>query len=319
MVEQGSGGMNKAFQQSGSAMSGSSGGTNTSSSVGGGFDMGSLLALLGLGGGGGLLTGLGLSNLSDIGASANTQAQALAQELLGMSTFQPFTVTSATGGTFGVGTGPDGTGVTMTLSPEEQAFQQAMFGRAGDFFSQAAQGTAEREADIYQRMRDVMSPQEEQQRQAMEERLAAQGRLGVQTAQFGGTPEQLALAKAQEQAKNEAMFGAMQQARAEQAQQAALGSQFLGQSYMPQSQLLNVQQAAQLYPQLQQQAQLYGAGQYGETMLSGIEAQLLAEQAKANLIGGLGSSILGGLFTPVAQQGGGVGSLLSDLLGDLFN
>jgi len=292
------------------------GGTPTGGTSTGG--MGDWLSILGLLGGGGLLTGLGLSDLSDIGSSANKQAQELAEKLMGMTKFQPFTLTSATGSTFGVGQGEDGTDVTMALSPEEKAFQQIMFGQASNFLSQAAQDTGQREADIYQRMRSVMSPQEEQQRQQMEERLAAQGRLGVQTAQFGGTPEQMALFKAQEQAKNEAMFGAMQQARAEQAQQAALGGQFLGQSYMPQSQLLNVQQASQLYPQLAQQAQLYGAGQFGETMLSGIEAQLLAEQAKANLLGGLGSSILGGLFTPVAQQGGGVGSLLSSLLGRLF-
>ena len=38
-----------------------------------------------------------------------------------------------------------------------------------------------------------MSPEEERQRLEMEQRMAAQGRLGVRTAQFGGTPEQLAL------------------------------------------------------------------------------------------------------------------------------
>ena len=175
---------------------------------------------------------------------------------------------------------------------------------------------------------------------------------------FCGTPEQLALAKAQESAQNQAALMAMQQAQAEQAQQAALGAQYaglgsglagqrqaletaqqmqalqaltggmglqqaqqqlglgaLGGAYVPQAQLLNAIQATQLFPQLQQQAQLFGTGQYGETMMTGIEAQLIAEQAAANLLGGLGSGILGGMFSPVKTDEGLVGSLFSTLFG----
>jgi len=50
------------------------------------------------------------------------------------------------------------------------------------------------------------------------------------------------------------------------------------------------------YQQMQQQGQLFGAGQYGETMMSGLEARLVAEQAKANLLGGIGSGLLSGVF-----------------------
>ena len=277
-----------------------------------------LLALLGIGTAGGLLTGAGMNQLTDVGEAANMAAQDIAAQIQEMTMFKPYTMTTATGGTFGAGLGPDGMGTSMTLSPAEKAFQQQMFGQAGDFFTSAAQDTGDRTADLYQQMRAIQTPEEQAQRQALEERLAAQGRLGVQTAQFGGTPEALSLNMAQERAKNEAMFGAMQQARQEQAQQAALGQQFLGQSYMPQSQMLNVIQGTSLFPQLQQQAQLFGAGQFGETMMSGIEAQLLAEQARANLLGGLGSSMLSGLFTPVATSEGGVGNILTDLLGGIF-
>jgi len=47
-------------------------------------------------------------------------------------------------------------------------------------------------------------------------------------------------------------------------------------------------------------------------MMSGIEAQLIAEQARANLLGGIGSGLLGGLFSPVASGGvigTGIGAL----------
>lgn len=225
--------------------------------------------------------------------------------------------------------------VGMTLSPQEQAMQQQLFGGAGQFFGQAQMPTATREQAIFERMRAAQRPEEERQRLALEERLAAQGRLGVSSAAYGGaTPEMLAMATAQEEARNRAMLTAMQQAQAEQAQQAGLGQQFLGASYLPQTQLLAATQPAQRMAELQQQAQLYGTGLFGETALSGIESRLLAEQARANLLGGIGSNILAGLFTPQVTKSGtvidpggfgdigsiieGVGSGLGGLFGNIF-
>jgi hypothetical protein len=197
--------------------------------------------------------------------------------------------------------------VGMTLSPQEQAMQQQLFGGAGDFFGQAQMPTAAREQAIFERMRAAQRPEEERQRLALEERLAAQGRLGTRSAAYGGaTPEQLAMATAQEEARTRSMLGAMQQAQAEQMQQAGLGQQFLGASYLPQAQLLAAAQPAQRMAELQQQAQLYGTGLFGETAMSGLESRLLAEQARANLLGGIGSNILAGMFTPQVTKSGTV-------------
>ena len=396
-------------------------------------------AILGAGSaiGGGLLTKEAYDRLESIGeqslAGFTTESGArvpgsmqLAAESLGLSQFRPFTVTTATGGQFGVTPQVDpasgvvtGIGTQMQLSPEEQALQQRLIGQAttglsvpggargaydavsagqalmgrgrtqleqtpfgllnqqltsqrasdlgGMFMGQVEAPLASREADIYDRIRATQMPEEQRQRLALEERLAGQGRLGVQTAMYGGTPEQFALAQAQEEAQNRASLAAIQQAQAEQMQQGQLGSQFAGLggqlaaqeaalrdvqqqralqsltagqgmfagglglqqaqqqlglgalsgAYLPQAQLLNVQQAAQLYPQLQQQAQLFGTGQYGETMMSGLEARLIAEQARANLLGSVGTGLLGGLTTPVQQQGGGVTTLLGQILNQL--
>lgn len=63
--------------------------------------------------------------------------------------------------------------------------------------------------DIYNQIRAMQTPEEERQRLSLENRLAAQGRLGVNTAAYGGTPEQLAMAKAQEEAKNAASLQAI--------------------------------------------------------------------------------------------------------------
>ena len=388
--------------------------------------------------GGGLATKGAYDRLQDIGEQAvlgttvggqripgTTQ---LAAEALGLSQFRPFTVTTATGGQFGVTPQVDpasgvvtGLGTQIQLSPEEQALQQQLMGQAttglsvpggargaydatsagqalmgrgreqlqqdpygilnqqllaqrsanlgGMFMGQAEAPLASREADIYNRIRATQMPEEQRQRLALEERLAGQGRLGVQTAMYGGTPEQFAMAQAQEEAQNRASLAAIQQAQAEQAQQGALGAQFAGLgsnlalaegamrdaqqqralqslsagqgmfagglglrqaqqqlglgalsgAYLPQAQMLNVQQASQLYPQMQQQAQLFGTGQYGETMMSGLEARLIAEQARANLLGGIGTGLLGGMLSPVGDKESGYSLPIQDIIEGIFN
>lgn len=302
-------------------------------------------------------------------------AVGLAQDALTMSQFRPFTVTSTIPGsefratrTVDPETGQiTGTGTEFDISPEEKLLQTSMLTRAktqlgadpyGQLKGRTAMASAfdlgedlmdlidtdmaQREQDIYGRIRATQTPEEERQRLALEERLASQGRLGVRTSMFGGTPEAMAMEKAQAEARNTAMLQAMAQAQAEQAQQAAqaqaftgLGSQLaqtdlaqkaaqqnlamasLGGAYVPQTQLMQLQQAMQPYQQQQQASQLFGVGQYGETMMSGLEARLIAEQARANLLGGLGSSMLSGLTSPVTTKGGGVTSLLGSLFSDV--
>lgn len=216
--------------------------------------------------------------------------------------------------------------VGMQLSPQEQALQQQLLGGAGEFFGQAAQPTMDREQAIFERIRAAQRPEEERQRLALEERLAAQGRLGTSSAAYGGaTPELLALSTAEREARDRSMLTAMQQAQAEQAQQAALGSQFLGAGYLPTQQLVAATQPGLIQQELAQQAQQFGTGLFGETALSGIEAQLLAEQARANLLGGIGSNVISGLINqqraasaaPSSSGGSSLGGLFSTVAGGL--
>ena len=249
---------------------------------------------------GGLLTGEAYGRLSDIGRQARTGAEELAATQLEQTQFRPFTVTTATGAGMGTQVTPEG-GIetTMGLSPQEVALQNQLLGGAGGFFGQAVQPTLDREQAIFERMRRTQRPEEERQRLATEERMAAQGRLGLSSAAYGGaTPELLAQETAIGEARNRAMSAAMQQAQAEQMQQAALGQQFLGAGYLPQQQLMAATQPAQQLAALQQQAQLQGAGLFGEATMSGLEAQLVAEQARANLLGQTGTGLLQGALTP---------------------
>ena len=293
----------------------------------------------------------------------------LAQELRGMLEFQPYTVTSSTGGRFGMTQDPV-TGsydYQVTLSPEEQAMQQTLFGGASQLAQQAAapydpmyeelakqayggvgglitqaqqaamdagaMDRAAREEQVYGQLRALQSPEEERQRLALEQRLAAQGRSGVRTAQFGGTPEQLARAKAQAEAQNQASLLAIQQSGAEQQlalERAAnlqnlasgmfgMGTQaratprelqradlanmsgMMAAGYVPQAQLLSAVQPGMTAAERQRQAMSEQAGAYGETYAAGLQALLQSGLGQGNLVGNLGtglvSSALGGLFT----------------------
>ena len=274
--------------------------------IGGEGNAANTAAALGLGTAGLALAEKGYSDVGDIGERAYgefTGPDGLAQELSGMLEFQPYTVTSATGGQFGMTQDPATGQMTYQLetSPEEQELQRQQMERAGMFFEQAAMPTADREQQVYERMRAAMTPEEERQRLALEQRLAAQGRLGTRTSMFGGTPEQLALAQAQEEAKNQAILNAMQFAGQEQQRQAQLGSGMLAAGYVPQAQLLSALQPGMTAAERARQAQAQQAQTYGQTYASGLEALLSSGLAQANLAGGFGSSIataaLGGLFS----------------------
>lgn len=310
--------------------------------------------------GGGLAVKSAYDRLGKIGESAQQGAQQIAQQGLEQTKFKPFTVTSSTGGMFGVDPGGN---VTMGLGGQEQAIQNALmsqaqqgisagfggdpaqraasqqaYGLGGQFMGMAGQDPMQRERDIYGNIRAMQTPEEERQRMALEERLFTQGRGGVSTNMYGGTPEQLAMAKAQAEAQNQASLMARQQAQAEQLQQANIGSTFAGLgsqlgardiatqaaqqqlalsnlagAYAPQNQLMALQQASQLYPQLQQKGQLYGAGLFGEGSMGGLEALLGSGLGQANLMGQVGTGLLSGYF----NQGGSNG--LTDLFGNIVD
>jgi hypothetical protein len=285
----------------------------------------------------------GVNDLGDIGNTAYDRSRDIAQQGLEQTQFKPFTVRSSTGGMFSADPGGN---VTMGLGSQEQAIQNALmvqaqqgiaggfggdpmqqaaaeqaYGLGGQFMGMAGQDPMQRERDIYGNIRAMQTPEEQRQRMALEERLFTQGRGGVSTNLYGGTPEQLAMAKAQAEAQNQASLMAMEQARAEQLQQANIGSAFAGLgsqlgardlaaqqlqqqiamgnlvgAYAPQNQLLALQEASQLYPQLQQRGQLYGSGMFGEASMGGLEAYLGAGLGQANLLGALGTGLLSGLF-----------------------
>jgi hypothetical protein len=187
-------------------------------------------------------------------------------------------------GTYAMLLGQQALGQTPYGLGSTQAAAQQAYGLGSDFMTQAGMPTGAREQAIYERMRAAQTPEEERQRMALEERLFAQGRGGVTTNQYGGTPEQLAMAKAQAEAQNTAMLGAMQQAQREQAQQGALGAQYagLGSSLTGQSQALTAAQQAQALQALQSgQGMNLAQQQAAMQALQGGQGMNLAQQQQA--------------------------------------
>ena len=259
---------------------------------------------LGLGGAGLAFAKQGYDRLGEVGEQAYEAYSGeggLADELRGLSEFQPYTVTSATGSQFGMGLGENGEmDYNLSLSGTEQDLQNEQMRRAESMFALAEQNPAAREQEVFQRMMDSINPQRERERYELEQRLQGQGRLGVQTSMFGGTPEGLAMAKAQEEAYSQNMLGAMDFAGAEQTRQAALGTGMLANAYIPQAQLLNAIQPGQTTAEQRRSQMATQTGAYGETYSTGLQALLssaLGQASQATSLGsGLATQALGGLF-----------------------
>ena len=297
-----------------------------------------------LGGTGGQLIGTGLSideynRITDIAQRSAQEQAALGRQAQQEMAFKPFTVSTGFGG---IATTPEG-GYATTLAPQQAAQQQQLqaltggllggmgavapdvsgiqqqaLGGVGGFLTGAMAPMAQREADVYERIRATQRPEEQRQQLALEERLAAQGRTGLRTAQFGGSPEQFALAQAQEEAKARASLGAMQQAQAEQLQQAGLAESMfglggraaglpqalqagqlgniqaaMGLQYLPEQQLLASLTPALSLADIARTGQQLGAQTMSKAGISGLEDILQAETVRSQNLRDLYSTLLG--------------------------
>lgn len=269
--------------------------------------------------GGGLLAKQAYEELGQAGQTAYQRSGPLAQQLLEQSQFRPFTVTTGLGALQAT---PEG-GYTSTLSPQQQALQEQLMGGAQGFYGQATTPMAQRQQQVYDALRAVQAPEEERARLALEQRLAAQGRLGLQTAQYGGSPESFALAKAQAEARNQASVAAIEQAMKEQAQQAELGKLYQTMGYAPLDAQLSAYGQGIQGANIAQAAQQAGTGLFGEAEMGGLSALLAGRIAQANLAGQLGTALLtgtsGGMFAQGQQgTGGGGGNSFTDMLSNFL-
>ena len=245
-----------------------------------------------------------------------------AEDIIGMAqpytTFKPFTVTTASGNTSTVGPG----GITMGLGSQQQQMVDSLNQQAAQQAGMIGQVTPEA---LMSQMQALRAPQQQRDQMALEERLAAQGRLGVQTAAYGGTPEQLAMQKAMQEQYSADSLASLQGARALQQQDINNVAGMLNLSNMPEQQML-----AAMNPALQSQQIGAGLNQTQANLIGQIGQQYISEiprsaMAQAGLSQAQAQMLMGMLGSPTQGSGGVPSSIGADLfnlgsqsLGSLF-
>ena len=211
------------------------------------------------------------------------------------------------------------------------------FGGVGSLLTSVTGDRGTREQSIYDRIRATQTPEEDRQRQLLNDQLLNQGRLGLSTAMFGGSPEQFAQEKARAEAMNQASLAAMGQAGQERAQDLAtatglfgLGAQgsqlplqlqgmqgqnlaqMMGLQYMPEQMMLEQLGAGTNLASIADMGRRYGAGLFDESAGAGLEGLMNTELAKADFLKSIYANALGGGGT---ESGG---SWFGDIIGGIF-
>jgi len=230
-------------------------------------------------------------------------------------------------------------GIPNTSGMANQAFGQAQQGlmgvgqgqediaalRAG--YGSAAQGmtgmlggsTNDMASQLFNQQQAMRDPVQQRQQMELENRLRSQGRLGVSTAAYGGTPEQLAMAKAQQEQQSADAFNSISQgeqlASQQQARALGLGQATTGMAQAQQalragdvanaSSLFNLGSSAAQLPSQMQGQQIAQAGQLqGQALAPG--AQQLAQLAASGTLGAQEANVAatrGKMFGDLAAGG----------------
>lgn len=254
-----------------------------------------------------------LDRYDDIGNYVESELDTARTNAVEGTKFTPFTV-SGVGGR--MSTDAAG-GVTTQMDAQTQAMSDARGGQANAFYNRASGDMQQNTQDVFEAMRAMQMPGEERSMMGLESRAAAQGRLGISGNNYGGaTPEMLAMQQAIGENRNQAAIYAMEQGRAQQAQDASLGAQYQTAQYMPQAQLSNLFNQGLQGAQLNQAGQLAGANYNANLHLGQVQAQVNSEQTRAQLMQGLYQTIGGAAtasgFDPVGSIGSKVGDIFSD-------
>ena len=205
-----------------------------------------------------------------------------------MAEFKPYTVASTLGGaTTSVDPDTGQLSVQLTKSPEELALESSLLGGSSAMFDRAMADPRQAQADLYGQLRAIQRPEEERQRLALEERMLAQGRMGISSAAYGGaSPELLAQEQAIQKNMLKANLGARTQAMSELGQFGDMGTAMLAGAYTPQTEAIGLLGAGTNVAQLQDLGAREGASLFNTLMQKAFDpySQLLTKEygAKAD-------------------------------------
>jgi hypothetical protein len=239
-----------------------------------------------------IMTGIGLAaqqaitneavqDIKGVGQDAYAGAQTLGDQAFQRSRFKPFSVAGPAGN---VGATAEGN-LSLSLSPERQAMSNQLFSTGQNFLGRLGGSTADREQAIFDKINALQAPSRERDYLTLEERLFNQGRSGVRTDAFGGTPEMLAFAKATEEARRQAAVDAIGMSQQQTGMDANIATALMNAGYQPENQLMQAAGAGLNVADLMGAGNRAGA-QYATTLgQTGLQGLVNANTAAANLRG----------------------------------
>ena len=220
---------------------------------------------------------LGTSGSEDAraaGQAAVAMGEAAGQSAIDRSSFEPYTVTSnlATGAATAEG------GLNLSLSAEEQQRQTERFRQAESIYGALTNDPRRAGSEYYENIRAAQRPEEERNRLGMQQGLFSSGRGGIQSAMYGGTPEQFAFEKARAEAQLGAGAKSRELALAERDQQLKAAGLLTDQAYQGQREAIDLFGAAATPAQLAASGDRTGAELAAQLEQSGMEGMLQGEE-----------------------------------------
>jgi len=241
------------------------------------------------------ITQEGIDQARGLPGQLETAANRIAGNVGTASEFRPYSVTTGAGAS-----DFSGAGMTQTLDPQSQqlvdSLRQQSSQQAGMLGNMSPEG-------LMQQMSALRAPEQARQQQQLDNRLAAQGRLGIQTDAYGGTPEQFAMQKAMQEQQSADALASLQGSRQLQGMDIQNLTGMLGASGIPQQQLTAAMQPGMTGMQLAQSpAMLQGQtiANLGQQQLQGIPASINSEAL-------LRQAQMEGLINILGLSGGGAG------------
>lgn len=244
-----------------------------------------------------------MGRMTEIGDQAVAGTQEIARNAIAGTEFKPFSVASNTGN---VEVDAQG-GISTQLGDAQQRIADTAAAGSAGLFASAAQDPAARQQAIFESIMAGIAPGQARDRTALDARLTAQGRQGISTADFGGSPEQFALAKAQEEARLGAFTQAQTLGMQEQELQGKLADLMGAASLRGDASLFNQAGTATNTSNLVQTGQIGGQNLASQAETTGLEAKIQAEKQRSDLVAKL--------YGVGSQVAGEAGSSLDELLG----
>lgn len=240
-----------------------------------------------------------MQDLDKTRGDVNSTIDQLSTDVQNMTGFQPWGLTSNMGN---IDVTQDG--LNFSLSPEQLAQQQFYGQGAQSLFNAAMQDPAARQQNIFNDLQAMRQPAMQQGYSNLQEGIWGAGTGGMQTANYGGDPQSYAFAKAMNDTAGQDMMAAQQMAMAEQAQQASIGQQMMGNQYLPQAQLTSLGTHGINNQQLVNDMVREQAGLWTQLGLGGLTTNVNYDNIKGNAFGDM--------ITASSALASGAGDLISE-------